>query len=148
MLALLLRPVGRVTICSMVRRSNRAVRRRGVVGTRCRRVIPNADIHNRVVAEVLVATNDSVALFILKAHARAPCLGRIETVEVLDGRNDRLGSVMRVDLDPHGYARPVLVRVLDQLELDGPGNGGLVILGVYEVHDGGVPAHGGKNVGF
>lgn len=147
MLALLLRPMSSVAVC-MVRLSTRAVRRRSIVRTRSGRVIPNADIYDRVVAEVLVATNDSVALFILKTHAGTPCLGRVETVEVLDGGDDRLGSVMWVDLHPHGNARPVLVRVLDQFELHRPGNGGLVVLGVDEVHDGGVPAHRRQNVCF
>lgn len=99
-------------------------------------------------AEVLVATNNRVALLILKAHAGASCLSRVETVEVLDGRDDGLSRVMRVDLDPHGYARPVLVGVLDQLELDGTGNGGLVVLGMYKVHDAGGSAHRGQNVRF
>lgn len=55
---------------------------------------------------------------------------------------------MRVDLDPHGYPRSVLVGVFDELELDGAGNGRRCVLRLCELHDAGVSAHGGEDMGF
>lgn len=109
--------------------------------TRGRRTIPDPNIHDRVVTEVLISANDSIALLILKAHARAARGSRVETIEILDGGDDGLRGVMRVNLDPHRYARTVLVGILDQLKFDGPRNGGLMELGLRKLHDAGVSTH-------
>lgn len=111
------------------------------MGTRSGRTIADTNINDRVVTEVLVSADDGVALLIFKAHTRAACWGGVEAVEVLDSRDDGLGGVMRVDLDPHRDARTVLVGILDQLELDRAGDGGLVILGRNKFHDAGVATH-------
>lgn len=111
------------------------------MGARSGRTVANTNIDDRVVAEILISANNGIALLILEAHARAACGSRVEAVEVLDGGDDGLGGVMRVDLDPHGYARTVLVGILHQLELDGARDGGLVVLGLNELHDAGVATH-------
>lgn len=149
MLALLLRTVGRVPVGSVVGLFAGAIRRRNM-RSRGRRTVPNANVNDRVVAEVLISADDGVALLILKAHPGAACGSRVEAVEVLDGGNNGLGGVMRVDLDPHRYARPVLVRVLNQLELDRPGDRGCLVRvsGLCELHDGSVSTHRGQNMGF
>lgn len=140
MVALLLRNMGRIAVGSAVGLCARPVCQ-GSMGTRSGRAIPYTNIDNRVVAKVLIAADDGVALLILEAHARAARGSRVETVEVLDGGDDGLGGVMGVDLDPHGYARTVLMGVLNQLELDGPRDGWLVVLRLSKLHDAGVSTH-------
>lgn len=111
------------------------------MGPRSRRTIADTNIDDRVVTKVLVTANDGVTLLILETHARAACGSRIEAVEVLDSGDDGLSSVMRVDLNPHRNARTVLVGIFDQLKLDGAWNGGLVVLGLNELHNAGVATH-------
>lgn len=118
------------------------------MGSRSGRTIADANIDYRIVTKVLISADDGVALLILETHARAACGSRIKTIEILDGGNDRLSGVMRVDLNPHRNARTILVGILDQLKLDGAWNGGLVVLGLNELHNACVTAHGGENVGF
>lgn len=118
------------------------------MGARGRGTVPNTDIDNRVVAEVLVAANDGVTLVVLEAHARAAGRSRVQAIEVLDGGDDGLSCVVGVDLDSHGYPRPVLVRVFDELELDGPRDRGLLVLWLCELHDGGISTHGSENMGL
>lgn len=111
------------------------------MGPRSGRTIADTNIDDRVVTEVLVTADDSITLLILKTHARAACGSRIEAIEVLDGGDDRLRGVMRVYLNPHRYARTVLVGILDQLKLDGTWNSGLVVLRLNELHNAGVATH-------
>lgn len=105
------------------------------------RTISNTDVDNRVMAKVLVATNDGITLVILETHTRAASLSGVETIEVLDSGNNRLSGIVRVDLDPHGYPRPILVRVLDELELDGSRDSMLLVLWLCELHDSCVSTH-------
>lgn len=118
------------------------------MGPRGRRTISDTHVHNRVVTEVLVAANDGVTLVVLEAHARAASRGGVQAIEVLDGGNDGLSGVVGEDLDPHGYPRPVLVRVLDELELDRPRDSGLPVLWLSKLHDAPVSTQRGQNMGF
>lgn len=108
---------------------------------RGRRTVPNTHINNRVMAEVLVAANNGVSLVVLKAHTRAASRSGVQAIEVLDGGNDGLSSIVGEDLDSHRYPRPVLVRVLDELELDGPRDRGLLVMWLSELHDSCVSTH-------
>lgn len=140
MLALLLGAVDRITILRIVRRCGGAICQGGR-RTRSRGPVSDTNIDNRVVTEVLVPTDDGITLIVLEADARAGCGGGIQAVEVLDSGDDGLSGVMRVDLNPHGYPRSVLVGVFDELELDGAGDGRLCVLRLCELHDAGVSAH-------
>lgn len=145
MLTLLLGTMDRIAILRIVGRRAGAIRQGGR-RTRSRGPVSHANVDHRVVTEVLVATDDGITLIVLEADAWAGCGGGIQAVEVLDSGYDGLSGVMRVDLDPHGYPRTVLVRVLDQLELDGAGDGRLCVLRLRELHDAGVSAHGGEDM--
>lgn len=113
-----------------------------------RRTVPNTNIDDRIVSEVLVSADDGVAVLVLEADTGAACLGRIETVEVLDGGDDGLSGVVRVYLHPHWYARSVLVRVLDQFEFDGAGDGRRSVLGLDKLHGAGFSSQRCEDVCF
>lgn len=74
----------------------------------------SADVNDHVVLEVVVRCNYADAILVLEADAVV-----IETVEVLDSRDDGVRTVVRGDHDSHGqtslYARVFRV---DQLEDD------------------------------
>lgn len=100
----------------------------GELGWSLRHLLDDADVDDHVVAEVLVAGDEGVALLVLKAHALGARRARVEAVEVLDRRHDGLGGVVRVDGDTHGEARTTLRRLeRHELEFDilgvGPAGG-------------------------
>lgn len=146
-LGMLLSPVARIAILCIIRLCSWLSCQCGV-WARSGRTVSNTHVYNRVVAEVLVAANDGVTLVVLEAHARAAGRRGVQAIEILDSGNNGLGGIVRVDLHSHGYPRPVLMRVLDELELDGPRDRGLLVLWLCELHDSWISTHGGKNMGF
>lgn len=72
------------------------------VWTRSGRAIADSHVHNRVVPEVLIPSDDGVPMLVLEADAGAACGARVQAIEVLDGGDDGLSGVVRVDLYPHG----------------------------------------------
>jgi hypothetical protein len=76
--------------------------RLGGVWARSGRTIADSHVHNRVVAEVLIPSDDGVAVLILEADAGTARGAWVQTIEVLDGGDDGLCCVMGVDLYPHG----------------------------------------------
>jgi hypothetical protein len=68
----------------------------------------DSNIHNHVVSKVLVSGDEGVSLFVLERDAFSTARAGIQTVEVLDGRYNRVGCIVREDLHPHRKARSIL----------------------------------------
>lgn len=77
-------------------------------------LVNDADVDNHVVAEVFVARDQSIALVILEADALGASPTGVEAIKILYRRDNGLGCVMRVNLDSHWEARPILGRVQEQ----------------------------------
>ena len=75
------------------------------------------DIYYHIVPEVFVSRDQCIALVILEAHALGSSL--VEAVEVLDRGDDRVGGVMREDLDSHRQTCAIIGRFIkDEFECD------------------------------
>lgn len=64
----------------------------------------NPDIDGHVVSQVLVSRYEGDAVFILEADTTGGTI--IDTVEILDGRDNRISGVVRVYLNTHRDACP------------------------------------------
>lgn len=114
---------------------------RSMLWARSSRIVANTHVDGGVLAKVLVAPDDGVALLVFETDAGAGCGGRVQAVEILDSGDDGLSGVVGVNLYTHRYARAILMRVLDQFELD-VASDGWGVLGLCELHDGGgIAAH-------
>ena len=80
-------------------------------GRRNRRLLNDTNIYRHAIAEVLVTGNEGCSLIVLKADAFGAGGTRIQTVEILDGCHNGVGSVMWVNAHSHGQARTILRRV-------------------------------------
>lgn len=58
------------------------------------------NIYRHVVSQILIPCYEGGAMLILEADPAGSAV--IDTVKILDGRDDRIGGIMRVDLDTHG----------------------------------------------
>jgi len=94
----------------------RSARRQALNRSRtCRRdyiFVDGLDEHSHPFFEVLKACNESIVVSVFEAYS----LPLIQTVEVLDGSNDRLGTVMGEDIDSHGETS--LLGSQEQLKAD------------------------------
>lgn len=99
----------------ILRRGCRGVWRRGVCAGWFQDD-PNVDDH--AIVKVLVSGDEGVPLRILEADPFCSPGSLVEAIEVLDRRDDRIGGVMRIDLDSHGQSSPI-VRSFREQEFEG-----------------------------
>lgn len=88
---------------------SRLVRTRAKCSRGRRGLLSYSHVDNHVVAEILISRDESVSLIILETDTFAGAIWvRVEAIEVLDGRHDGLGTIVRVYLHAQGQARTKL----------------------------------------
>ncbi len=82
-------------------------------------VLDNANVDIHLISEVLVSSDEGVAMFVLKADTKGSTRTIVKTVEVLNGGDDGLCSIVLIYLYSHRKTRLELWVVGDQeLECD------------------------------
>lgn len=71
---------------------------------------PHVDRH--IIPQVLIPCDEGGAMFILETDTTGMLV--IDPIEVLDRRHDGVGSIMRIDLDSHGYPSSNLGGFIEQ----------------------------------
>lgn len=68
----------------------------------------DSNVDDHTIMKVLVSGDEGVPLRILEADPFGSSRSLVEAIKVLDGRDDGIRGVVRIDLHPHGKSSPVI----------------------------------------
>lgn len=64
-------------------------------------IISDSYVHRHAIAQVFVSCNEDIAQLVLEMNGSCMTMYVVQTIEVLDGRNDGLGRIVWKYLDSH-----------------------------------------------